>query len=213
MLETFAGTGVGRRAITLTLLLIICVISAPLSSAEKKPDPSDLSISERLVRRTAARQATLHTSSVGANSSQQNGSQPAFVIDGSRTPELFIPCELMSMLLDTYALSPKSRAMARNQYHTAIVSSFHWNEAAFWRDVDAAATGYFQAAYANQGKARTTAASRAICAKRATTLEQMRKRYPNFDRFLYGDFAERQTLAAADDQSEAWLVWVNGGCR
>jgi hypothetical protein len=139
-------------------------------------------------------------------------SRTALVIDGSQTPELFMPSELMAMLLDTYSLPPASRSAARRQYHAAMVS-FHWNEDAFWKDIDVAAASYFQAALANQGKARSTSASRAICAQRATALEQMRKRYANFDRFLYGPFAARQTLSTSEDQSESWLVWMNGGCR
>jgi len=190
------------------ILGIVIVITALGARADQKQDPSDLSISDRLAQRTAARQSLAHTNAMSANARPQ----AALVIDGSRTPELFMPSELMAMLLDTYSLPSASRSAARQQYHAAIVS-FHWNESAFWKDIDVAAAGYFRAALANQGKARSTSGSRAICGQRATILEQMRKRYANFDRFLYGDFASRQTLSTSEDQSESWLAWMNGGCR
>jgi hypothetical protein len=197
-----------RRHPVAYLLGIVVVIVALGARADQKQDPSDLSISDRLAQRTAARQSMSHANAMSANVQQRT----ALVIDGSQTPELFMPSELMAMLLDTYSLPSASRSAARQQYHAAIVS-FHWNEGAFWKDIDAAAAGYFQAALANQGKARSTNASKAICGQRATILEQMRKRYANFDRFLYGDFAARQTLSTSEDQSESWLVWMNGGCR
>jgi hypothetical protein len=196
-----------RRHIACCLLGAITVVALG-AMADQNPEPWDLSISERLARRTAARQSKVHADSMGGK--VQPGA--ALVIDGSRTPELFMPSELMAMLLGTYSLPSASRFAVRQRYHAAIVS-FHWNEVEFWRDIDAAAADYFQAAHANQGKARSERASRAICAKRATALEQMRKRYVNFDRFLYGDFAAVQTLATSADQSEAWLAWMNGGCR
>ena len=197
-----------RRHLVCCLLGAVSVVVALGAMADQRGEPWDLSISERLARRTAARHSIVHSNGSGAEALPH----AAFVIDGSRTPELFMPSELMAMLLDTYSLPSTSRSAVRQMYHAAIVS-FHWNEVDFWKDIDATGADYFQAIYANQGKARTERASRTICAKRATALEQMRKRYANFDRFLYGDFAAGQTLAGAEDQSEAWLAWMNGGCR
>ena len=197
-----------RRHLACCLLGAVSVVVALGAMADQSGDPWDLSISERLARRTAARHSIVHSNGSGAEAPPQ----AAFVIDGSRTPGLFMPSELMAMLLDTYSLPSTSRSAVRQMYHAAIVS-FHWNEVEFWKDIDAAAADYFQATYSNQGKARTERASRTICSKRATALEQMRKRYANFDRFLYGAFAAGQTLAAAEDQSDSWLAWMNGGCR
>lgn len=197
-----------RRHLARYLLGVFCVVFTLGARAGQKQDPSDLPISQRLARRTAAREFIVHAK--GVSSIVQPGA--ALIIDGSQTPELFMPSELMAMLLDTYSMPTTNRTAVRQQYHSAIVA-YHWSEGAFWKDIDLAAAAYFQAAFANQGKARNATASRAICAKRAMAMEQMRKRYANFDRFLYGEFAKRQTLATSDDQSEAWLAWMNGGCR
>jgi len=48
---------------------------------------------------------------------------------------------------------------------------------------------------------------------RADLLERFRTSYPNFDKFLYQGFAPSQTLAGSDDETTAWLSWIDRGCR
>jgi hypothetical protein len=52
-----------------------------------------------------------------------------------------------------------------------------------------------------------------ICGARALAHEEMRKRYPRFDEFLYAAVAPNRTLVSDDILSASWLVWLEGGCN
>jgi len=186
---------------------LILLASAVILAATPQQDPWELSIAQRLAARAEARIKVQTNADDGAESKRRK-----FLIDGSTDAHLFMPYELMTFLLDTHDLPSSSRSTARQRYHDAIVS-LQWNETAFWADIDEAAAGYHAAVMANQGRNRTEAASRSICAMRTGILRNLRIKYPKFDQFLYGAFARSQTLVGQDDESSTWLAWVDGGCR
>jgi hypothetical protein len=135
---------------------------------------------------------------------------PNFVISGADDPELFLPFELMNMLLD----STKDRSEAyRERVFDPVLADFHWDRDRFWSALADSGAHYFRLNSASAKASSDDALSREICGARAAAHEEMRKRYPRFDEFLYAAVAPNRTLVSDDILSASWLVWLEGGCK
>lgn len=159
-------------------------------------------------------------------------SDPRFVIDGSRNPELFMPWELLERFLIATTTPSDYREKVRETYALAIIEA-GWDIREFWRAVDIAA-GPFMAsrsdlmfdsqpsaqpnANTDSGHERGDVASRgrAFCAARANALDDLYRQLgePRFDEFLYTTVAPTLTVVAdAEFMTANDLARIARGCR
>jgi hypothetical protein len=135
---------------------------------------------------------------------------PNFVISGSDDPELFLPFELMNMLMD----STKDRPEAyRRRVYDPVLADLHWDREAFWADLADSGADYFRLNTESAKASSSDELSRQICGARAAAHEEMRKRYPRFDEFLYAAVAPNRTFVSDDVLPAYWLAWLEGGCK
>ncbi|HEY4640044.1 MAG TPA: hypothetical protein VII75_01750 [Thermoanaerobaculia bacterium] len=142
----------------------------------------------------------------------RNGDGPdynpaVFIIEGEVNPELFMPYELMTFLIvDSDPRYPTGRIS-----YGPIFPQFGWDQETFWNDVRSMGAGYIELQEKNPRP--TDDVSRQLCAMRATLLDEMRRKYPRFDEFLYVAVATHGTFSSVDVLQANWLRWVAGGCK
>lgn len=136
-----------------------------------------------------------------------------YMINGARNPELFLPGEVMAMLLSSFGDDGVLRESDRGHLQESI-ESFGWNADDFWSDLRLAATDYLHRTQQDDpSKKRTPEQSRALCAARIRALHTMREKYERFDGFLYRVIASRSVTGSEREENAEWLLWLNGGCQ
>ena len=176
------------------------------AEAQERP-PWTLTTSERIAARVDGKAMAMRAD---ASASKSRG---GFVLDGSRNPELFLPSELMSFFLsDFIAGSASFRDRNRRSYDDAM-QRLGWNPSEFWSDADAVSAAYLRLVQQGGAHNRSAEVSRQICSERVAVLNRLRAKYPRFDEFLYGTFAPRQSIVAAESTSADRLLWIEEGCR
>jgi hypothetical protein len=129
------------------------------------------------------------------------------VIEGESNPELFMPHELMTFLIsDSDPRYPTGRLR-----YEPILPQFGWKPETFWNEVRSVAADYIQLQEENPRPSNDV--SRELCALRATTLAEMRRRYPRFDEFLYVAVAPGRTYFSDDVRPASWIRWLESGCK
>jgi hypothetical protein len=197
------------RRFTCLLLLTFAYITA--AGAQEEP-PWKMTIGERIARRLDARGMAERRRIQEPKLESASATPAKFVIDGRENPELFLPSELMALLLaSTHAAEESPRA--KPTAYAPWLAHFGWSEEEFWRDLAENAADYFVLTERSNGDRRTVEMSRRICASRAAALRAMRFSYPRFDEFLYLSVAPHYTMAANEVVSAEWLSWVEGGCQ
>lgn len=178
-----------------------------LSAAAQEAPPWTLTTAERIQARLDPKRIAMRADAA------KTTSHVGFVIDGGRNPELFLPSELMSFFLsDLITGTPEHRVRDRRSYDPAL-QQLGWSSVAFWSDVDAVSADYLRLVQEGGGEHRSAELSRRICAERVAVLNTLRAKYSRFDEFLYGTFAPRQSIVAAEPLSAERLLWIEEGCR
>jgi len=232
-----------KRSLILLVLLFLALSTGVASSPERAKQPWDWTDEERLgVRfdpvsireRSAARQATsataVHSSAVGSIRTSAAADLPNF-ISGARNPELFMPFELFSTLID-HGLSadPDDQQMFR-QAIGPVIAQTGLKAEAFWASLEVAARSYIssvrqehvlalklrQAADDERTMVRQqiSAVQQPQCALRATALESATKSLGRtaLYRVLYEGIAPTMTVSSPATDTAARYRFVAGGCR
>lgn len=182
----------------------LLVFLLAFSAVAQERAPWKWTLEERLARR-------LDQTHI-AERAKKAGNPRVFVIEGRENPELFLPGELMSSVLNTF-IPELHRARTQAAYAPEI-ESFGWDPEAFWRDVQMSAGKYHTLLEKHPGAGRTEEISRMICAEKIAALHELRRRYDRFDEFLYTAIAPRITQSSAYAPPSAERTrWTEGGCR
>ena len=179
------------------LFVLIATVGVTLAAQAVPPPGSSRPLSERLRERfepsgIAARVRRFRDDSAANGASVDPAT--AFVIDGRRNPELFLPYELLNGLLRGVQAPSEVRAQVRDSYRDFIVSA-QWDVDEFWRNLENAAAPHMAAIRELHARRSSATAStdveRRVCSTRRGALERMRAIYghPQFDDFLYRSVA------------------------
>lgn len=192
------------RAACVVLLLLPVIASAADKPAWEWTD------AERIAARLDPRNLEARVRANAAADPEATGL--AFVIDGSRDPALFLPAEVMDMLLASFSFDGNALGEPDRIHLQAPIESFGWDPGVFWSDVRLAANEYFAAMQEQRSSKATDAISRKICSSRIKALRTIREKYERFDEFLYRVIAPRSTLGGSRAENEESLRWRNGAC-
>jgi hypothetical protein len=188
--------------------LFLCFL--PYAATAQPPSAANWTLEERLARRNdpadVARRAYVNARRMTPGPQKP----PDFIINGGDDPELFLPFELMNMLLDS--MHDRTEAY-RHRTYDPVLADLRWDRDEFWTALRQSGADYFRLNESIAEGSPSDALSRQICAARAAAHEGMRKRYPHFDEFLYAAVAPNRVFASDETASAHWLPWLEGGCR
>jgi len=205
-------------------------------------EPWNWTVSERLAKRFEVedmrrRAAEYHREIAAGNAgmqAQSTSSSDVFVIDGKKDPELFLPYELLTALLNGLSSDARARDSAQRSYRKSI-EDFGWKPSELWSRLEAILDGYpdlvdresaLQTALRSPQTPsvhdRLTTEQKTlrqgICARRAALLKSARAIFgeTEFDRFLYTVIAPTLTafskVPASEDEAKK-LQHAEEGCR
>jgi len=122
-----------------------------------------------------------------------------FVIEGQRNPELFLPHELLSVLLRGVDTDPGARDRFRAAFAEDI-REFGWDDKSFWREferltVDAAPDLHHRGGRPKQAADNTESVPDRCRARRAVLVAARAHFGDEFDRFLYEVVAPTLNIA------------------
>lgn len=235
-----------RTNFVLSAFLLTFLASRAAAQTDKQQRPiwawdDDTRIAQRLdpaaiTQRLAAhtRQMATHPSS-GRITAEQASDAPAFVIDGDRNPELFLPFELFETLLN--AIDPgvgdeKDRRALHERYEPHL-RALGFDSVAFWTDLSTVARLYLTARSnrdtvalradsaspeeRRQLQARLATMPVELCRARFETLNRARAHFgpSRFDEFLYTAVAPTLHVASSKPSAGAagGLKMLAGGCH
>lgn len=154
-------------------------------------------------------------------------SATGFVIDGSATPELFMPWELMDSFLSGLGHDEELSPQVKDQY-TTTVSRLGWDEDAFWQAVTECRRDYVRtkvqllslleasSVLTVKGRrdrdAQIGNLNRRLCQARSDALAAVRRHF-SFDDFLYAAVAPSLRMSSSNPTDGPTLLWIEGGCR
>ena len=221
------------------LAFSLLVAIGPLSLLAQQPrQPWEWTTEERIARRldpaaiaerVRVHQGT-HPSHAGQSTLNTAAAAPAFVIDGNRNPELFLPWEVMDELLENASGDLRAVQPGRRAYRDAVEAS-GWDETIFWPTLERLARNYaatkdaairFQMRTARRADTLSRSEilerdrlNHEVCSSRAETLQAARARFgaAAFDRFLYTAVAPHMGMASMGATDARTLRWIEGGCR
>jgi hypothetical protein len=180
------------------------------STVAQEPRVAKLTLEERLERRNDPKDMLRRAYVSARQSTATTGRSATFVINGAEDPELFLPFELITMLVGD--LNRRTAADLRRLYDPEL-RAFHWDSDLFWSDLTASSKDYMRLNGEVTDSAPSEELSKRICSARADALNEMRRKYPKFDDFLYAAEAPRHTIVSDDILSADWLRWLEGGCK
>lgn len=153
-------------------------------------------------------------------------------VNGSESPEVFLPIELFTHLMSGIETDGADRANHRAILRDRIIE-FGLDEEQFWRELEQVTASYKERIVRNEALAQEALAApedrkgeieikRArlqteLCSSRADMLEIARKHFTsiNFDRFLYSVVAPDLTITstAPGGETAEHLRYLAGGCK
>jgi hypothetical protein len=198
----------------LSRIAFLLLFAAVTSFAQSENRPAwTWTSAERIAKRLDNHNIAERRRVEAAGSSSGAESIPAFVINGSHDPELFLPSELVAMLLSDLDMTSNGSSHILESYTPSLLA-LEMPPRSFWRDLRFSAGDYFELAKRDGGgKYRSKDVSRQLCGQRAEALSTMREKYSRFDEFLYLAVAPKKTLVSGEATSGDWLLWVDRGCR
>ncbi|HEV2722324.1 MAG TPA: hypothetical protein VG323_20055 [Thermoanaerobaculia bacterium] len=210
------------------LIIVLLATTLAVGHAENK-QPWDWTDDERLAVRLDPAAIALRAAEHEARQQRRGPSaqafginrQPQMVIDGSVHPELFLPYELFTCLLD--AVDPRYSAAERKVkqgFYNAGLRKFGTRPADFWAIFSRLVARYYRIeTAAKQGGSHQSGLDPnvALCRERITLLNASRERFgrTTFDRILYTVVAPNtlQTGAVPGPEGAAGLKYLSGGCQ
>lgn len=216
-----------RRSV-LQVVFVWIVVLVPASSAQEARYRRtwELTLDERVARRLDPSDIRRRAENAarprpGVTTAQSpGGAEPAFVIDGSKDPELFLPWELFDHLVRTPD-DPAAAVRHRQRFNDRI-ARYGWTPDEFWTEVEALDASYaslrresvrLQEESAGAGSELAPLAHE-LCAARAGALERARERFGSrLDEFLYTEIAPTMSLRSARVPDASMLRWISGGCK
>lgn len=233
-----------KRTCLVTLLLAftgLSVLGAPPnqdSGSRQKKDPWEWTDSERIAARfdSAFIKANSHPpghAPAGYVAAEGVRGDLVLVIDGSKTPEAFLPFELFNSLLGGLHADVAYQQQRRAMLRSGIVGSGYKDPDAFWAEFarvvqphlvllekSAALDDRIQRAGATERGALQKQRHEldiSVCRSRFRALTAARAHYgqANFDRFLYTVVApDLKTIGSLpDSDAESLLTYSAGGCQ
>ncbi|HEY0160026.1 MAG TPA: hypothetical protein VGF28_22255 [Thermoanaerobaculia bacterium] len=131
-------------------------------------------------------------------------------VNGSESPEIFLPIELFTALLGGVEADGSFRAVYRAGLRDRIIE-FGLNEEQFWSELEQVTAPHVQLI------ARNDSLAHELCSSRADALQRARQHFKavNFDRFLYTVVAPDLTVTSTSPGGETaeHLRFLAGGCR
>lgn len=203
------------RLCTTLALTLMCAFAVPMSART----PAEWTLEERLAKRfNEADIAERDRAHRAAHPQLENAEgatikhlpagerMVAYVIDGSRDPELFLPHELFDGLLTAIRAEEPVRTKQREFYRAGILQ-FFGDDMVFWTELDQLAAGYTSLAEPARDER---------CRARFAALENAREHFgvARFDEFLYEVIAPSSGAAyVGDSTSEAEVRRQAEGCQ
>jgi hypothetical protein len=189
---------------------IVKPVSATISeSARGAQAPWLLTLDQHIESRFDSKRAQNYGASV-----RNTAARPAnFTLDGRIDPSVFLPNELMGMLLNQYMAAQNNVAVDRRTLtqDDGLVLDLLGEPATFWRAVDKAGAEYLVLVRNNHIPSRKSDDS--ICAARVTALNILRSTYPHIDEFLYRTVGSRTVRISAVTETREDLLRNEGGCK
>lgn len=207
-----------RICVPVGIMAALCCSVVAAQAPQALPQPA---INEKPVWRWSTEE---RIEKRAASSTRVTPSRPGLNITGDATPELFMPWELMNVVLHGVRSAPAYRADFRASYRSRI-AAFGWDPETFWNVIDVASARYASlaerrfASTSTRPKVALSSAeeydsSVALCRARADALAAARTHYGGdaFDRFLYTVIAPSMAIGGAETDP-SMLRFIERGCR